>query len=1347
MKTFSHFLRLMFAVSKHILLLLVLFPARSVGQEMEFEKVTAKDGLSHSTVYDITQDDTGIIWFGTREGLNSYNGSKITTYYHDPENEKSINSNQINVVENLGSGLYIGTGSGLDKFEPETHSFKHILTKNTGAVNTVFESGDRTVFVGTAKGLFTIDREEKVHHYLKGRPVKAVAAYKTNVFWAALNRRILLINNFGEIIKEYGIPESPYHTSDGNIFTINTLFKDREGSVWAGTSRGLFYFDKGSDSFRHVTIGNSNKIEGEVIRSIDQDAGNNLWLGTESGIFVYDKETGTMVNYYTQSFSEQPETLSDKSVYSIFISKEQIVWIGTYFGGVNYTNPKSGGIVKYFPSDYKNSIGGKAVSQIVEMENGAVWMGTEDGGVSILDRQDERFRFLNTEDGLSSNNVHSLEEDSRGNIWIGTFLGGLNRYEKETGEISVFKFDKNDKNSLSNNCVYAIREDHDGRLWVGTQFGLNIYDYDSKKFSLYKAEVLGDKFVYDILEDSENNLWFCTRRSGVYKRDAETGKLTHPEIASGTNSGKKGQIVSAYEDSKGNIWFGSLNQGVILHRKNGKNLEFFKQNKKLPNSNTYGILEDDFGKIWISTNKGLSIYNPETGDLDHLGIEDGLTTNQFNFKSAFRDNRGMLYFGSVNGLNVIDPKEFNGSPGIPDLEFTGFQLFNQEVPVTGKGVLQKHINYQDKITLNHEQDVISIAYGAISYSNEGAVKYAYKLDGFDDSWNEVGTKTTAVYTNLSPGDYTFRVRTLPLSLYNERKITLTVLPPFWKTDMAYCIYVLLILLMVYAYWRFVRFVHNQKLALQMERLEKEKINELNRHKLNFFTFISHEFKTPLTLIIASAEKFFREKVNMSAPPEELLSIKKNAGKLNQLIHQLLEFRKIETEHAKLELKKGDIIVFLKDTFEAFSPLFEAKGIEHDFCSDIQEYTCYFDPSKVEMITTNLISNALKNTPDGGTIHLELRISSFLDKKKRSRISLEFTDTGAGMSAAVIAKVTEPFYKLENEGGNSNSGLGLALVKSLTDFLEGKLDIRSEPGEGTTVCVDFPLILKVKDEANTEKIDGNKSLNVTDDLIHGRFETMELSGIEKKNNLKMLIVEDNVELMKFLQRHFTSRFRVITAKDGEKALEKLKHTHPDIIISDVKMPGLSGIQFCKSVKSDPDTRHIPLLLLTAKNSDNLKIDALASGANVYLTKPFNLKELDLLVTNLLETGKNLEKRFSEINATDPEHIPANNQEREFLRKISSLVEQYHSNPGFGVESLASEAGISRSLLHIKMKKITGLSALDYIKRIRMKKATRLIREGKNISEVAYKVGYSDPNYFSRAFKKEFHVTPTQFAEQK
>lgn len=1335
--------------NKRTYLLISLFLSFNLinAQKVEFEKITAKDGLSHSTVYDITQDENGLMWFGTREGLNSFNGSEIKIFYHDAARKNSLSSNQVNTVKNFSSGLYIGTFQGLDKYVPETSSFEHLLDKKdeAGSIDAIFEIRNHTIFAGSNRGLFKITKKGQIYHYLKGLPVRDIVAFKKNVFLVALNKRILQINEAGEILREYNLPESPYTDSDGSVYSINCLFKDSKNSFWLGTSRGLFLFAPQNATFQHISIADTNQIEAEVIRSIDEDHTGKLWVGTESGIFVYDVAEDDITNY-SQSFSAQPETLSDKSVYSVFVSEENIVWIGTYFGGVNYTKPKPKGITKFLPSDYKNSISGKAVSQVIQTSDNKLWIGTEDGGISIYNKNTGEFDFLNVKDGLSSNNVHSLEEDQNGYIWIGTFLGGLNRYDKKTGEISIMKFDKKDPASLSNNYVYSLYKDTSKRLWVGTQFGLNIYHYDTDNFSLFQPEIFRNKFIYDILEDKKGNMWFCTRYSGIYKLDAATNKVTHCKIQSLQNEGTNAQIVSVYEDSAGNIWFGSLNEGVIIYNRTQNILRGFSKNQKLPNTNAYGILEDDFGKIWISTNQGISIYDPSDESLSHLGIEDGLTTNQFNFKSAFKDNSGNLYFGSIYGLNIIHPEQLQILPSPPTIQFTGFQLFNKEVPITDKGILQKNINDANEIKLHHNQDVISFKYSAINYSNEGAVRYAYKLEGFDKEWNKIGTKKTATYTNLAPGTYNFKVKTLPLENNNEKSIKLTILPPFWKTNIAYFIYFVIIVLLVYAYWRFVRFIHSQKLAVQMERLEKDKISELNRHKLNFFTFISHEFKTPLTLIIASAEKFFREKINSASPPEELVSIKKSADKLNQLIHQLLEFRKIETDHAKLELRKGDIILFLRDTFQAFEPLFSQKQIIHSFKSDFSEYQCYFDPTKVEMIATNLISNSLKNTPEGGTVNLSISVSNTLDEQKRSKIRMNFSDSGKGMTQEMIAKVTEPFYKSSNQERTDSSGLGLALVKSLTEFLNGELKINSQPEKGTNVYLEFPLILKPKEIPRLEEIEGNKSLNVSKDLIIGGFETSSFSDIKKKSNLKILIAEDNLELMKFLQKHFSAKFQVITAKDGEQALQKMNHSFPDVIISDVKMPNISGIQLCKKIKSNPETKHIPLLLLTAKNDENLKLDALSSGANAYLAKPFNLKELDLLVTNLLETSKNFEKHFSEIENKNTELVPSNNQEREFLRKISLLVEKGHSDPKFGVEGLANEAGISRSLLHIKMKKITGLSALEYIKRKRMRKATQLIKQGKNISEVAYQVGYSDPNYFSRAFKKEFNLTPTQFADK-
>lgn len=1315
---------------------ITLFP-----QETHFDKITVQDGLSHSTVYDITQDADGFIWFGTREGLNKFDGKSIQTYYQ----ENGLSNNQINTVNSTSRGLLVGTFRGLDVFKPAYSRFENLLSREEigGNIISVFETENKEILVGTTNGLFKIDEDGKKHHLLKNVWIQGIEAFKTNVFWVALHKKIILINNVGEKIREYQIPESQEKYRDGSTYTILSIFKDHLNTLYVGTTRGLYYINQESEKFQYINLTKEVEREAEVIRSITADKNNVLWIGTESGVFTYNKTTNT-INHYGQSFDNQPERLSDKAVYSIFVSKENIVWIGTYFGGVNYSSPKTKGITTYTPSDYRRSISGKAISEITSMQDGKLWIGTEDGGINILDKTSNEFSYLDTSNGLSSNNIHAIHEDNRGNIWIGTFLGGLHKYEKKTGKISQYRYSRSDTTSLSNNSVYSVLQDHSGKLWVGTQNGLNIYNDKDDDFELFMPKALGRKFIYDILEDSDHNLWFCTRNSGVFKLENKTQKLTQFDLEPG-NLPK--QIVSAHEAKNGDIWFGTLNEGVLIYDKTKGNLLPFHLNSKLPNSNVYGILEDDNANIWMSTNQGLSIYHPQSGKLTHLNSRDGLTTNQFNFKSFYKDENGLLYFGSVNGLNIIAPELFNTTPHLPPLYFKGLKLFNREVSVDDK-LLKKHINYVDEIEFNHNQNVISIDYGAVDFINEKALKYAYKLDGFDKEWNKVGHKTTATYTNLPPGEYTFKVKTLPLSnSENQRNIALSVLPPFWKTDLAYVIYFLIGILLVYAYWRFVRFIHDQKLAVQLERMEKVKISELNRHKLNFFTFISHEFKTPLTLIIASAEKYFKDKVTTSSPPEEIVSIKKSANKLNRLIQQLLEFRRIETEHAELDLRKGDIILFLKDTFIAFEPLFKSKNIDYNFKSEFSAYDCYFDPSKVEMIVTNIISNSLKNTPSDGSIHLTVSISNSLDELKQSRIYLKFSDTGNGMSEEMVKRVTEPFYKSNHEEKNANSGLGLALVKSLTEFLKGSLAIDSELKKGTEVSVNFPLTLKLnhEDKEDTKQVNGNKTLHL-DALFPESTETTDLLQFEKKANYKILIVEDNLELMKFLKKHFSYKFQVFTANDGEQALEKLKSVFPDIIISDIKMPKISGIQLCKKVKSTLETKHIPFILLTAKNDESLKLKALTCGANSYIEKPFNLNELDLVVNNLLETGKNLEKRFKNKNNDDLIPIPKNNQDREFLRKIDLLVQENYANPGFGVESMASDIGISRSLLHIKMKKLTGLSTLDYIKQFRMKKAIRHIKEGKNISEIAFKVGYNDPNYFSRAFKKVYKLTPTEYANK-
>src|SRR5690606_6064056 len=579
------------------------------SQEKTFEKITVKDGLSHNTVYDIAQDTDGFIWFGTREGLNKFDGKTIQTYY----TENGLSTNQINTLVTTSRGLLVGTTRGLDVFKPQYNTFENLLSQQEigGTINAIIETDTNEILIGTTNGLFKINQDGKTQHILKNSWIQGIESFKTNVFWVALHKKILLINNMGERIREYQIPESQEKYKDGSTYTILSTYKDSNNNLYVGTTRGLYYLAQNAETFQYVDLSIIGEREAEVIRSITEDENNVLWLGTESGVVTYDKSTNTVKNY-RQSFSNQPEKLSDKAVYSIFVSKENIIWIGTYFGGVNYSSPKIKGITTYTPSDYRKSLNGKAVSAIASPQPGKLWIGTEDGGINILDKASNQISYLNTSNGLSSNNVHSIYKDNQGTIWIGTFLGGINKLEEKSGKLTHYKYSKNDPSSISNNNVYSILQDYSGRLLIGTQNGLNRYNYQTGDMELFMPEILRHKFIYDILEDHDNNLWFCTRNSGIYKLDYTSQKLAKVELKQFPDNNVPEQIVSAYETKNGDIWFGTLNDGVLIFDKKQDQILPFRLNHKLPNRNVYGILEDNSGNKWLSTNQGLSIYDPQT---------------------------------------------------------------------------------------------------------------------------------------------------------------------------------------------------------------------------------------------------------------------------------------------------------------------------------------------------------------------------------------------------------------------------------------------------------------------------------------------------------------------------------------------------------------------------------------------------------------------------------------------------------------------------------------------------------------------------------------------------------------
>lgn len=1329
-----------------ISLLLSLFRTGAQNQPMEFEEINSLQGLSHSTIYDITEDSNGFMWFGTREGLNKYDGYQIIKYYsNDPGIEKSQNNselldNEINCLFASKGGLYVGTQKGLNRYSYEKDNFTSSFSGKgiNEPVEVIFPDLKENIFIGTTQGLYLIDKEDRIRKILENIAVRAFCHYKKNLYWVGKNERLLLINNKGEVLKNYSISSSEREID----LRIHSLFQDSERNIWLGTSKGLYRFDEDKDKFIHSLINTNLEQEANVIRAISEDRNNQLWLGTENGLYIYNKKSGK-IRHYSHSVNKKPNSLSDKSIHSLHMSSDGRTWIGTYFGGVNHTVPKGRGFKKLRSKDDKNSLKGKAISEIIKVGE-KLWIGTEDGGISIFDKNKNEFSHLNTTNGLSTNNVHSLLEDDHGNVWIGTFLGGLNKYKKATGKISSYKHEPDKPKSLSNDYVYSILQDRQGQLWIGTQNGLNIFNYKEDNFEAFRPEVFSNKFIYDMLQAKNGDLWICTRFSGIFRLHHLNKKLEHFTIKDGLSSN---EIINVEEFSDGNIWFGTLNGGLTQWNAKKNNFQNFTKANGLPNNNIYGIVEAKDKNLWLTSNMGLTKFNPQKVEFRNYTMQDGLPSNQFNFKSAFKDDDGKIYFGSINGLLYFHPDSLITNLQPPKIHFTNFKLFNKEVPVTKKGILKEHINYTDSISLPYHQNVLTFEFAALNYPS--AKKYAYKLEGFEDSWNKVDNNRTATYTNLSPGEYSFKVHTQPHNKKNQREIHLTILPPIWQTDWAYSVYLILLALSMYACLKFIQFIHKQRLAVKIEKYEKEKIQEVNQHKINFFTFISHEFKTPLTLIIASLEKYVQQKQSYSNPSKELGYIKRNAEKLQHLIQQLMEFRKTENPHTKLEYRKGDIILFLKDTFYAFSPLMDEKKFQYSLYTNMSSYNCYFDPDKLEMIITNLISNAIKSTPENGKLKFQINISSTLDSKKRGRLVLTVEDSGCGIAPQAINQIFDPFFKIENrtkDGWPAGSGIGLALVKSLCNLLGGEIEFSSKKDQGTKILLHIPLQLKIEKEKDVDLIEGNKEIQINPDLLFEEtFQAEE--DWRKASTLTLMIVEDNKEIIKLLQKHFSVKYKIKTAKNGIQALKKIKKYLPDIILSDVVMPEMDGISLCRQLRSDPITNHIPFLFLTGKTEKSKKLEGLRVGANAFISKPFSINELDLLVKNLLKINQNKAKRFSEGELKGLETYPKNNQKEEFLKKINEVVNANYPDPKFSIEKMANILGISRSLLHIKMKEATGHSASGYLKDFRLKRAAKYVIDGEPISEIAYKTGYSDPNYFSRVFKKEFQVSPSIYKRKK
>jgi len=1316
---------------------------KSEQYDLSFDAITNDKGLSHNTVYDICQDDQGFMWFATDEGLNRYDGKNIKQYFAR-DNKNSLPSNSIrSLVNSSNHQLFIGTSKGLALYHPEKDNFSQILSNKIplGEIIDLQEGNNAELLISTDnQGAFLYKpQSNKFHHldFLKER-IFGMTKDKEGFYWAFSRFSLIRFNEKLQEIKSYPVSPELFNSA------ISYMKCDRKGVLWVGTFQtGLFTFNYQSGKFSPFL--SSNNVNMYFIRTIEDGQNpNEYWIGTEKGLYVLNIQSGHF-EHYTQSFDLTKKTINDNAVYKVFKNKQNVFFVGTYFGGVNIAKTQRVGFNAMFPDNNTGSLHGKALSSMVQSSSGKLWIATEDAGIAIYDEKNKSFSHLllneKTTNNLSTNNVHALLMDGKGICWAGHFMAGFSKIDTKTGQAKRYMSRNGDPTSLSNNFVFALSFLSRDSILVGTVSGIDVFDKKTEKFSRFRPEELNDCFVYEIFNAPDGKIWICTFNKGIFILDrAKRGLMTHYQA--GDKSGLAGNSIISYcIDSQKRIWIGTRGSGLCLFNPDKHNFTTYNDKNLLINNVVYGILEDSNQNLWISSNKGISRINIQNNTSIHFNQLHGIAGNQYNYKSYFKNKEGYMFFGSVSGLTWFHPDLIQTPRELPTVHFTNFKIFNETVLPEKKQVLKNNIDFTDEIKLKYDQNSFTLEFTSVNYF-DGDVSYQYYLEGLENSWSPLTQRMQANYTNLSPGEYSFHIRAtnkISNQTGKTRTLTFIISPPFWATWFAYFVYFITFMFVFSAFYKSYITRQKEKVALTIEKIEKENLRLLHQHKMNFFTYISHEFKTPLSIIIASVELLFQGSDSQPKDREEIHhTIKRSAMRLLTLVNQLMEFRKIETDHEVIHIQKGDIVDFFNQIMTIYRPLLEKKGIVLKIQVHYDITEIYFDFDKLEKIFTNLLTNAVKFTPQNGEIILQLHV-------RADEFDFSVKDSGKGLNNLQIERIFEVFYsEKESKELVESSGVGLALTSSLVKLLKGEISVESEPGKGCKFIVNLPYMKEVEGATTYER-----QVNTSDLLEVVNLDDSDINADEKGHDREFTIViaEDNKDLLKLISKRLREKYVVKSFDNGLNAWEYIQEKTPDLLITDVMMPIMGGIELCEKIKTDINLCHIPVIMLTAKTTNEAKMEGLHVGADMYIPKPFSMEELELVLANIIKTRVLLKTKLVELAKIEGFEIPSTNHEQAFVERVFAQIHENIEESAMDVQFLADKLNISRSGLHNKIKLVMKMSTTEFINTVRINKAKEMMKSSDlTFSEISYKVGYCDSAYFSRIFKKLTGKTPGEFRKK-
>jgi len=1309
----------------------------ALAQKFFFKHYTVTDGLCANTIWDIEQDDQGYMWFGTKYGLSRFDGYNFKSFQHQKGVAGTIGNNFIRKIFRYDhQTFWIGTDEGIFIFNLETEKFTRFKPLQDYFINDIIRTTAGNIWIATKnRGIYRYKpKTDKVENFTTTSAHKISSNEVSKMVEDDLGN--IWVGTYGQGIDVLGpqINRIRHYTSSSQNLSSNVildLYKDTNGNIWIGTmGGGLNVWQKKLNAFKVYGKNSGNSISDNIVRSIYEPKPGILYLGTEKGLNIFDLKNNHFSVY--QNKNNDPFSLSDDAVYNVFKDKDGGIWAGTYFGGLNYYHETSLSFEFYYPSGVKNSLSGNAISAFLETKPGSMWVGTEDEGLNYfntIDKSFKRFPFAAHQDSLSYHNIHALYKDKNNHIWIGMYTGGLNILNPKTGKIKRYKSDPNNPKTLSDNSVYSIDEDRQGRVWVSTISGLNLYDEQHDCFIRISGMNLDKSCIYQVYQDNVHVIWIATYDNGLIRMDPN-GQLTQYASSRNPNSISSNKVICMLDDNEGNLWLGTDGSGLnVLNKHTGK-FKVYDGESWIKSAVVYGIIKDNLGKMWFSTNNGLFEFDPKSKSMRSFGKWDNLQSQQYNYKAFFKDSSGKMYFGGINGFNAFYPSQIGSISTVPKISFTNFQLFNKDLNIDEHGPLKKAINYTREIFLKHDQSVLSIEYASLNFIAPNKVQYAFKMDGFDQNWNYVGSQRKATYTNLPAGTYTFMVREADEQGSNKAQIStirINILPPFYKTIYAYVLYALITAFALLWLRKFIYNKERKKNEIKLERLKNKSEQDFYKQKIEFFTAMAHEIRTPLSLIIAPLERLLSKQHKDQESMDQLQVMEENSDRLLTLVNQLLDFRRIESDIFEIHPESVELVYLVNSIRDRFNPMAQKRNLTFIVSSNFKKLDVVLDPEAIMKILSNLLINAFKFARH----KLKVSINDFyLNEAGEKMISISIEDDGIGIPGAQLDSIFKKFFKVSTEEHHytnlGGTGIGLALAKSLTEKHGGELKVESDEGLRTIFTVLIPF------QENLNSITNNFDPVGTQDAA---------------GQQTVLVVEDDPSLLDFLYKGFLSEgYHAVKAKNGAEAMKKLEKNHIDIVISDVMMPVMDGIELCNTIKNDINFSHLPVILLTAKTNTEAEIKGLESGADAYISKPFKWKQLSLIIKNLLELQSNLKVRFAQNPFESTDILISGNRDKKFLDRITQIIQERISDPQLSVEDLGKELGISRSGLYKKVKAKTGYVPNEFVRLIRLKAAAKLLTEKEfNISEIGYMVGFSSHSYFSKCFFNQFKLTPSEFSE--